>query len=420
MLRAWVASGAIGLAMVRTGRMPGSADRRGELFADAIENGTTDPADEQLRRELAMVGLLVDAGRLARPDPAARDRMRERIMAGLAAEEFAPTQDVTGAPARAGTPASTAVVRLADRRRGRAVTGGVQGRLLVAAAASLCLLAALSAMSLVLSRDALPGDALYGFKRSAESAELGLTFGNEPRGFKHLQFATARVDEIEALAARAGGSGSGGNAGSFVTALQAFDTDAAAGSRLLIETATNSGGGELAVLRGWAEQQQLRLDDAGSVMPDRALSRANGSLDLLARVAARAAALQARLPCLTVTSGARDEIGLVPADGRCVAAPSVEPGQSDPTSTVRPGSTREPEPSAAGVPGSTGTEDPGPSGSSDPTPELSSPPAEPSPEPQPGQPPSGAGSTITVPLPLPGPGITIPPLLPGLPSLRLG
>jgi len=383
--------------------MPGSVDRRSELLARALDDGTTDSADGQLRRELVMVSLLVRAGEPARPDAAARDRMRERIMAGLAAEEFAPSSD---------GPATTAtVVPMSRVRRMRSAAAGVQGRLLVAAAASLCLLAALSAMSLVLARDALPGDALYSVKRSAESAELGLTFGDEPRGFKHLQFATSRVDELEALAARS--SPDGGNAASFVTALQAFDTDAAAGSRLLIETATNSGGSELTVLRGWADQQRLRLDGARATMPDRAATRTNGSRDLLARVGARAAALELRLPCLTVTSGSRDEIGLLPAGGVCELAPIGPSGQAPPpTSANRP--TRPNGPVIELPAETTGAESTGPLGPFEPQPPLTTTPVE---DPSPGEPPpSVERETITIPLPIP----PLPSLLFDLLGLKVG
>lgn len=449
--------------------MPEAADRRSELMARALDGGTDGPVDEQLSRELAMVSLLTAAGELARPDPAARDRMRQRILAGLAAENVAqvvatenvatenvvavaagdvavgrPAAEVAAVvardagatelarrPAGGADPGLPAVASLARARRRRSAVAGLQGRLLVSAAASLCLLVTLSAMSLVLSRDALPGDALYGVKRSAESAELGLTFGDEPRGFKHLQFATARVDEMEALTAR----GETGDAGSFVSALQSFDTDAAAGSRLLIETATNADGDELAVLRGWAEQQQARLAEARTAMPDRAASRTNGSLDLLTRVADRASALQGRLACLAVTSGARDDLGLLPATGECVLAPGSGPLPGGmPTAGSRPNLTQPVGPPTLEQPNGQQPNEPlSPLNPLDPQQPQPSEPSEPGGPGGPGGPPgSGPGQdeppttppaqTITIPLPLPLlPEITLPPLLPGLlPGLKLG
>ncbi|HEY0639757.1 MAG TPA: DUF5667 domain-containing protein, partial [Pseudonocardiaceae bacterium] len=307
-------------------------------------------------------------------------------------------------------------------RARRRLTGGLHGRLLVAAAASLCLLMALSGMSLVLARDALPGDALYGVKRSAESAELGLTFGTEPRGFKHLQFATARLDEIEALTARSSGLGAP-PARRFLQALQAFDTDAAAGARLLVDTATNGDGGELRVLRGWAEQQRRRLLEADATMPAAAVFRAEGSVDLLSRLIGRIDLLGQRLGCSVITSGGRDELGLLPATGACEpvadrqppAAPSTTPG-AEPSrqreitpdwETQEPAAEQTPTPAAPFLPG---------------LPDLPGPGASQPPAGGPGEDPGG-GTTppepIEVPLPL-LPGLEVPPLLPGLPGVVVG
>jgi Domain of unknown function (DUF5667) len=383
---------------------------RSELFARALEDAAVAPPPDELHRELAVVGLLVRAGEQVRVDDAARERMRARIRAGLDGVDGLDEQDTV-------TPAS-----LAARRR--SAVAGVQGRLLAAAAAALCLFVALSGMSLVLARDALPGDALYGVKRSAESAELGLTFGDEPRGYKHLQFATARVDEIEAIAAKAYGSGSGSTeeADRYLMALRAFDTDAAAGSRLLIETATSGSGGELTALRAWAQQQRQRLDSAGAAMPVRAASRADGSIALVDRVIERVSGLQARLVCRTVTSEARDDVGLLPADGVCVPvgnAPASAGGAPD--QGRAPHTQPVPQPSLVnGLPSDQaypplGPLDPGTEPGMTPPGSGSTPDTW-----LPGISPKSPTSTITVPLPLPLPEVHLPPPVPGLPGLKVG
>jgi Domain of unknown function (DUF5667) len=389
--------------------MSGRTDMRSELLARALEDGAMAPQpDEHLRRELAVVDLLVRAGEQVRLDDAVRDRMRRRILAGL--DELNEQDAVTP-------------VGLAARRR--SAVAGVQGRLLVAAAAALCLFVALSGMSLVLARDALPGDALYGVKRSAESAELGLTFGDEPRGYKHLQFASARIDEIEAIAARAYGagveSGSVGEANRYLMALREFDTDAVAGSRLLIETATNGRGDELTALRAWAQQQRQRLDSAGAAMPVRAASRADGSIALLDRMIERVLRLRARLACLTVTSGGRDDVGLLPADGACVPVgntPASAGGAHDSTGVSR----TQPVPPPSLVNGSPSGGDP-PLGPLDPGggPGMTPPSSGSMPDTWlPGISPRPPTSTITVPLPLPLPEVQVPPPVPGLPGLEVG
>jgi Domain of unknown function (DUF5667) len=256
--------------------------------------------------------------------------MRRQLLAGLndgaePAEPDEPTEP-------AGPEAEPAAGRTPARARSRVT--GVRGRVLVAAAAALCLLVSLSAMSLLMARDALPGQALYGVKRSAESAELGLTFGAESRGFKHLQFATARIDELEALAAAGGPAVSSSDAGPYQAALEAFDAEAAAGSRLLTQAATSGNGSLLDALHSWAPQQSERIGALGRALPEQPASQAAESRDLLSRIAERATALRPRLGCQQVTSGTADDIGPLPAAGPC-----------DP---VLPGSGPAPPPSPTG------------------------------------------------------------------------
>ena len=69
----------------------------------------------------------------------------------------------------------------------------------------------LGALTVLLSRGALPGEMLYSIKRASESAEIGLTSGQEAKGLKHLDFASTRLEEvsdlIERQAATAAGAG---------------------------------------------------------------------------------------------------------------------------------------------------------------------------------------------------------------------
>jgi len=228
------------------------------------------------------------------PTPRERERMRLRVLAEFKAMDFeSPPAPVRDLPVRSTAP----------------------GRLMVAMAAALCLILALGAMSLLLSRDALPGDPLYAIKRTAESASFGLAFDEAAKARKHLEFATARIDEMEGMAAR-------GNTpiGSYLTALTDFDTDAAAGSRLLTVLSTNGDGSGLTYLRDWAKQQSQRLKTLRPSLPDRADTSAN----LLTAITERADALIARLNCYTITTGASDDVGALPATGACGARPPVQ------------------------------------------------------------------------------------------------
>jgi hypothetical protein len=351
--------------MVGKGITPLRRHRQREQFARAVDAhpGSAPPEDAELADELAVVALLRKAAVGSGPDEAAKARMRARV---LGAAEPPPTK--LDRPVR-------------ERRT------GARGRLVVALAAALCLLFSLAGMSLLLSRDALPGDALYGVKRTAESASLGFTFGEESKGHKRLEFASARVAEIETLVDRYRESG-GGPLGGYLTALTDFDADAAAGSRVLAALGSNSDQRALEDLRDWAGSQAERLDGLRPSLPAEAADRAGTSLDLLGRIAERASALHARLDCVSVTSGQVDQVGPVPAEGAC-AAPPVDPGTSpNGLPPVPPSTTAVPPTTSGDAPGGTST-------------------------------PSGVPGTATPPSTQPAPTTTTPgPLLP-LPTLTL-
>ncbi len=319
--------------MVGRGITPLWRHRQREQFARAVDaHPGSEPAEaDEFADELAVVALLRKAAVTAGPDEDARARMRARV---LGAAEPPPTK--LDRPVR-------------ERRT------GARGRLAVALAAALCLLFSLAGMSLLLSRDALPGDALYGVKRTAESASLGLTFDEQSKGHKRLEFAAARVAEIETLVDRYRESG-GGPLGGYLTALTDFDADAAAGSRVLAAFGANSDQRALEDLRDWATSQATRLTGLRVALPAAAADRAGTSLDLLARIAERASALHARADCVSVTSGQADQVGPVPAEDGCAPQPAV-PGTTpaDVPSSVPPSTTAAVPTTPAPAPGVTST-----------------------------------------------------------------
>ncbi|MCG8915482.1 DUF5667 domain-containing protein [Actinokineospora sp. PR83] len=406
------------------GRAGSSRADLGALLADLDDDFTDD--------DRAVLGLFAQLGPLTGPDPSARDRIRERVLTELTAERPRPAPSQR--PVRAGraprTRRATGATGSTRPGEGPRTTHGVRGRFAVAAVAVLVMVFSLGGMSLLLARDALPGDPLYGIKRTGEAASLGLTFGDEERAFKHLEFASARITEIETLAQRHPDP-AGGPVSDYLAAFSDFEGDTTAGTRQLLALATAGDGGGLDALGGWAAQQGSRLNAVRDRLPSAAANRESTTSTLLAEIQARSAALLDRLPCYEVTSGAVDELGPLPATTLCAlrpgaAAPSsqagTQPGTGVPGTTGSTGGTA-PTTGAGGPAGLP----PAPGAGSDPVATTTAPiPVQPPPSvpgdtttPPPPKPGTSTPPTLTVPLPLPLPTIAVPPIL-GLPGIEIG
>ena len=80
------------------------------------------------------------------------------------------------------------------RRPGRGASQPARRAVAAAAAAAIVALAGAGTFA---SRDALPGDPMYGVKRVAESTGYALTFGEQAKARRHLEQAQRRLDEVE-------------------------------------------------------------------------------------------------------------------------------------------------------------------------------------------------------------------------------
>jgi hypothetical protein len=273
-------------------------------------------------------------------------------------------------------------------------------------AAALFLFLVLSGLTLVLSRTALPGDPLYGVKRAGESTALGLTFGDQAKARKHLEFATNRITELGELATK------GGSAADYRTAYDDFAADLRAGVAQMSAAATSDGGGTQALsdVRLWARNQAARL--GSQPLPADAAPVFGDVRDLLGKVQERTSGLVARMNCYQITTGTSDELGPLPATGECTQRPApaaggqptsvpVAPSSADSTSPVPTGTQLPPSDAAAtpGIPAPTGGVTPPPVYGQGPTTS---------------QRPPAPTTTTTPPL------VSLPPLLPGLPPIIIG
>ncbi|WP_328606047.1 DUF5667 domain-containing protein [Amycolatopsis sp. NBC_00345] len=356
--------------------VPGRFSReRGEVerFDRALEPSPGQSHGE-FADELAVVTALRELGPTGAPDPETRERIRAEI------------------EGRLGEPVA--------RRRWRP-------RMADLVAAGIALALGLVGLTLLLSKNAVPGDTLYDVKRAGEATSLAFTFGDEAKAQKHLEFAADRVTEL--------GRMTDASPAAYRTALDDFGTDVRAGVAQLTAAATGGNDhGQLAGLESWAHDQSNLLAAEQSRVPAAAALDLNGARGLLTRVQERTTALVSRLNCYEITTGSFDELGLLPAKGACTQQPSrLVPAPSPAPSSPPPSSSKT-------VPPTTGTSTPS-------DPDLAVPTA-PTPTPTGGTAPPQVfappiptpSSPRLTPTSPPPPLLSFPPLLPGLPPIVIG
>jgi hypothetical protein len=421
------------------GRAPG---RRAHPGASGAPLGDHDQhGDSELDDDLRVAELLSRTGRSTPgPDPEASRRMRANLMAAIAEES--PQVPVTRRTERVESTAVGHGRRRAERRGGSRPGDGRPGstatagpgrsarrgttvrKLLSTTMAGMACVLALGALTVLLSRGALPGDMLYGLKRASESTEIGLTSGQEAKARKHLDVAALRLDEIGQLVQRdsttAAGprptaSGADDVDGALVSDnLRAFDDQARTGAKMLLPLVNQPVGPPPGLLSQWAGQQQRVIDGFSPSLPPSGREQAASSQRLAQQLQTRATAFEkSTSPCGGSNS---DELGPLPS-AACSSAsgdrttPAPAPETSAPTTKTSSPTTRR---STSDESTSTTTSDESTTTRSS---DGSDKPLVPLPLPGP----STTKPPINVPVPVPGlPKVQLPPLIPGMPGLSLG
>lgn len=412
------------------GRVVGRPAQHTPPFTDNPGFGNDSPpagrdraVDSDLADDLRIADLLRQVGG-STPGPGreASARMRANVMAAITQDPpVVETTRVAAAPAHGTRRAS----RRGATRPGDGRPGGATGssrprstvrRLLSTTVAGVACILALGAVTVLLSRGALPGDMLYGLKRASESTEIGLTSGQEAKAQKHLDVAALRLGEIgqmiERDSATAAGTGPtaaglGDSDASLITDnLRAFDEQARTGSKLLLGLVGKPSAPSAGTLTDWAREQQGVLTGFSPSLPAAGREQAATSQRLLGQLQERAAAFRDDPSC---SGGPSDDLGPLPS-AACGTARSQAPVAAPETTSAAPSSsttrsTTSTEPTTTSTePGTTSSA--GAGGGSDAT--------EPTTE-------DRAPAPVQVPLPVPGlPKVELPPLLPGLPGLSLG
>jgi Domain of unknown function (DUF5667) len=206
--------------------------------------------------------------------------------------------------------------------------------------------------AVLLSRNALPGDALYGVKRASENTEYSLTGGNVDKGNLKLEFAARRIGEVADLLPRAtsmaAGTGSLADSGAINSetsklirnTLGSANTDVQTAARMLGSAAVHSKSvSPLNAMTAWTPAQITKMTNIAARIPADGSglhSRAATTLALLKRAQQRASTLKTELNCSCLGSSGTDELGPIPCATGCASTP---PGIRNPTQPTKPGST---------------------------------------------------------------------------------
>lgn len=305
------------------------------------------------------------------PRPEFRTALRTRLVA------------VAGVQAAAAPPAVPWVRRPVVQRRLGVTAGAVAG------------VVAFAGVGIASSRS-VPGEAFYGLKRGAEGVQLDLASGNVAKGRRHLQFASTRLREVQALAqsegalslgagsahVQAGGLSFGADRAFLLhDTLGRMDSDTRTGSKQLLTAFRASGQrAPLELLATWAAGQRTALERMMPMLPPSAQPSARSSLALVTAVGGDAAQVMLLGTCSNGcdprTSG--PSLGSDPAGGSglgnngvprcsCTGGPVPVPPAAPVTPPASTGSTGVPGPTPSGVgtsagpaPSSPGPAAPGP------------------------------------------------------------
>lgn len=247
------------------------------------------------------------------PRPEFQAALRQRLLA------VAATQGIGATAEHSQTPATQAKQPMSGGRR-----------MIVASALAVGVLG-LSGVSTA-SADALPGDALYPVKRSAERAQLALAGSEVNRGQLFFEFARTRLDEAGRVS---------GNPEALNTTLSDMDSQLASGMKSLTSAAVNrQDAGVLDTIDEFLDGQSPKLADLLDDAPNEAHTSLDESMDLLDSAAERSQELREALLCAASFDDDTDKLGPLP--GECGVLPGEDGTPLDvPTDDENPASTQE-------------------------------------------------------------------------------
>lgn len=294
------------------------------------------------------------------PSPPARAHFRAELRAQLVA--VAPRLIVEGPAIEAPRSAKAAAAPEPVTKRKSSRLGAAAGwtsrisiaRPLAAVTAVIAVFSMLLGGAVWVSKNSLPGDALYSLKRANENVALSLATGDAAKGREYLKLANTRAQEVSDLVSRtasmAGGPGAnavGGvnahTAALITSTLDSADADTRSGTKLLGAEAVSTGSAEpLTTLTNWAPGQLKRLNSVADRLAAGGLrDRVLASTRLAVAAYSRATALHAALGCNCLDKTATDELGPMPCPSNCSATqhPAQQSPAAPPPSRTKHGAT---------------------------------------------------------------------------------
>ncbi|WP_328652026.1 DUF5667 domain-containing protein [Micromonospora sp. NBC_00330] len=275
--------------------------RRAERFAQLLDEANGARRHHVRSRVDGQLAPLVAVGQRLSVDPPAVE-VDQEFRTGLRAMLLATAEreGLGSTPAAVSEPAATTtrgrLLPAVTARRARA-----RGAILVGIAAGAIAVSGISAAS----ENAVPGDALYGMKRSTERAQLALASSDISRGQLFLDFARTRVGEAAKLR---------GDRIGYSAVLDDMDADSRQGVRLLTSAAVQRGEpGSLDTLNTFVASQRRVVRGLldGSTRVDR--ERTQRSLVLLDSIRERSDDLRAAIACGLPAPTASDALGPNPS-----------------------------------------------------------------------------------------------------------
>ncbi|MET7945544.1 DUF5667 domain-containing protein [Micromonospora sp. NPDC005324] len=271
--------------------------RRAERFAQLLDEANGARRHHVRSRVDGQLAPLVAVGQRLSVDPPAvevdqdfRTGLRAMLLATAEREGLGNTPAAVSEPAATTTRGRLLPAVTARRARAR-------GAILVGIAAGAIAVSGISAAS----ENAVPGDALYGMKRSTERAQLALASSDISRGQLFLDFARTRVGEAAKLR---------GDRIGYSAVLDDMDADSRQGVRLLTSAAVQRAEpGSLDTLNTFVSSQRRAVRGLldGSTRVDR--ERTQRSLLLLDSIRERSDDLRAAIVCGLPAPTASDALG---------------------------------------------------------------------------------------------------------------